>query len=657
MRPPRQSSRQFIALTVVLGMLLTGCAHPQTAPVKFGDVYEHGPDGGSSIDQSRVLLLEFTDFECTYCGRSQDTIEALLSRYGDQLTVVTIHNPLTFHKNARTLAKLAVVAQRQGKLERVKRQLFEPYEEGVTEATIQAKLGMNSAEFEQALSSPSTEQRIEHQRRLANAVAFRGTPVFSINGHTLKGAKPVEEFAKIIDGEIEAAKEKNQRGGPWIKSRLKENAPDLYAYLFEGKEPPEIRPQIPKNDADADRVHYVPVDHERDAVFGPRDALVTVVSFTGFQCRFSKDFYPTLRNLLVEYPYDVRLHIKHGPLPFHRDSRVSAEVALCAKDQGKFNEMAELLFENHSRMTATEAFPALGVELARQLSLEMAQFAECMSTGKHRGQIDRDLFVASAANARGTPHTFVNGRKVVGNQPWKALSEVVDQELKAARAILAKGGLGGEALKAQVAGLYEEIISTAERKRIVGAKSHDLRRADKSDPIRYGSTTAKLKLTVFTDYQCPYCAKIEPLLEGVKVHYGDDLAIEIRHFPLSFHSMAEPAARAAQCAHEAGRGLEMHRLLMARQTELHGATWSSFADEVGVPLDGFESCMSGEHAKGHVAQDFAIGTGAGVRGTPSLYLHTDGIDGGARTFSPLDYSLRGMLLSIDHGIKQSPGPP
>ena len=188
---------------------------------------------------------------------------------------------------------------------------------------------------------------------------------------------------------------------------------------------------------------------------------------------------------------------------------------------------------------------------------------------------------------------------------------------------------------------------------VVGEKSFDLSRDGGSAPIRDGSDAARLKLTIFTDYQCPYCARIEPVLEEVKAHYGEGLTIEVRHFPLRRHDQAEPAARAAECAHEAGRGLDMHRLLMKRQTDLSDANWSGLAGELALPLEAFESCMRSERTGSIVAQDKAVAKRAGILGTPTLYVHIDGPSGGGRLFSPVDYSKEGIVRSLRNHLNTS----
>ena len=645
-----RSLQSALLATIALLMQSTGCAHQPATPDRpdrpatqtaSGVATERAPALNMPAEKGRVLLLEFTNFQCLFCARSQSTMEEISERYGDQVIVVTLHNPLPFHKFALPRAKLAVVAQRRDKLAVVKQELFEPYVEGVTEATVGALLKMSPEELKRELSAPETDALVEHQRRIANAVGLTGTPAFSINGHVLKGARPMESFAEIIDAEIALSKKAKAGGNAWFKSRFKENAPELHGYLFEGKEPPEVKaPTRKKSTGTDDTIYYVPVDHERDAVLGPRDAPVTVVSFIGFRCPFSKRFFETLKRLAAEFPEDVRIHIKHSPLKFHEYSRERAQLALCAREQGKFLEMADLLFENIRTYS-----PKKAGDLARKLRLNQRRLSECLKSGRTDAQLNDDQRVASEAFARGTPSTFVNGRKLSGARPFEDLKSLVDRELKGARERL-KGTAPAE--------LYATIIAGGERKRVVGEESYDLNRQGGSAPIRDGSAAASLKLTVFTDYQCPYCARIEPVLEAVKAHYGEGLAIEVRHFPLTHHEQAEPAARAAECANEAGRGLDMHRLLMKRQAELSEASWSAFAGELGLPLEAFDSCMKSERTKSVVAQDQAIAESANITGTPTLYVHIDGPTGGGRLFSPVDYSKEGIVRSLQNHLKPSP---
>ena len=125
-----RSLQSALLATIALLVLPTGCAHQPTTPATqtaSGVATERAPDLNVPAEKGRVLLLEFTNFECLFCARSQSTIEEISERYGDQVIVVTLHNPLPFHKSALPRAKLAVVAQRRDKLALVKQELFEPY--------------------------------------------------------------------------------------------------------------------------------------------------------------------------------------------------------------------------------------------------------------------------------------------------------------------------------------------------------------------------------------------------------------------------------------------------------------------------------------------------------------------------------------------------
>ena len=143
-----RSLQSALLATIALLMLPTGCAHQPATPDRpdrpatqtaSGLAPERAPDLNAPAEKGRVLLLEFTNFQCLFCARSQSTIEEISERYGDQVIVVTLHNPLPFHKFALPRAKLAVVAQRRDKLALVKLWIFHPLKSVVLTAVLRNK--------------------------------------------------------------------------------------------------------------------------------------------------------------------------------------------------------------------------------------------------------------------------------------------------------------------------------------------------------------------------------------------------------------------------------------------------------------------------------------------------------------------------------------
>ena len=162
---------------------------------------------------------------------------------------------------------------------------------------------------------------------------------------------------------------------------------------------------------------------------GPDSAPVTIVEFSDFQCPFCSRIIPTLDRVVRDYPDSVRLVFRQFPLhSIHPQAQEAAEASLCAADQGKFWEMHDAMFENQSGLEVAEL-----KALARRLGLEPAAFDECLDSGSKAGWVSEDLEAGAQFGVSGTPALFINGRFLSGAQPYDAIAEVIDDELRRAR--------------------------------------------------------------------------------------------------------------------------------------------------------------------------------------------------------------------------------
>jgi protein-disulfide isomerase len=97
--------------------------------------------------------------------------------------------------------------------------------------------------------------------------------------------------------------------------------------------------------------------------------------------------------------------------------------------------------------------------------------------------------------------------------------------------------------------------------------------------------------------------------------------VVFKHFPLSFHQQAMPAAEAAEAAREQGKFWEMEAKIFANQRELSAANFEKWAQEIGLDMARFKSAMETHKWKSRIEEDVRIGTAAGVDGTPSIYVN------------------------------------
>ena len=140
------------------------------------------------------------------------------------------------------------------------------------------------------------------------------------------------------------------------------------------------------------------------------------------------------------------------------------------------------------------------------------------------------------------------------------------------------------------------------------------------DPVR-GVASAPITIVEFSDYQCPFCARVNPTLEQVRKTYGDKVKIIFKDFPLPNHPQAPKAAEAAHCAGEQGKYWEMHDHMFANQRALNVPELKQYASALGLDAAKFGQCLdSGKHAAA-VRAGFALGERMGVNSTPTLYIN------------------------------------
>ena len=141
-----------------------------------------------------------------------------------------------------------------------------------------------------------------------------------------------------------------------------------------------------------------------------------------------------------------------------------------------------------------------------------------------------------------------------------------------------------------------------------------------SDPVR-GNPSAPVTIVEFSDYQCPYCARVNPTLAKVRETYGDRVKIIFKDYPLPNHPQAPKAAEAARCAGDQQKYWEMHDAMFANQRALEVPMLKQTARAIGLDGATFDQCIdSGKHAA-TVQSGTELGNQMGVNSTPTLYVN------------------------------------
>ena len=159
---------------------------------------------------------------------------------------------------------------------------------------------------------------------------------------------------------------------------------------------------------------------------GPKDALITVVEFSDFQCPFCEKWHSQVyEQLMAAYPGKIRLVYRNLPLTqIHPQSMNSAEAALCAGDQDAYWQFHNKLFENYQTLNDD-----LYASLASDLGLDTTDFETCMTGHKYKAAIEADMQFAIGLGVQSTPTFFINGLAIVGAQPLSAFQSIIDDEL------------------------------------------------------------------------------------------------------------------------------------------------------------------------------------------------------------------------------------
>jgi protein-disulfide isomerase len=142
-----------------------------------------------------------------------------------------------------------------------------------------------------------------------------------------------------------------------------------------------------------------------------------------------------------------------------------------------------------------------------------------------------------------------------------------------------------------------------------------------------GPSGAPIELIEFSDFQCPFCQRANPTVDQVLKTYGDRIRFVYRHFPLSNHPNAKPAAEASQCAAEQGKFWEYHDKLFANPSRLADGDLKQSAAELGLDTAAFNKCVDTHKYAAQVESDFRAGEDAGVNGTPAFFVNGRMISG------------------------------
>jgi len=362
---------------------------------------------------------------------------------------------------------------------------------------------------------------------------------------------------------------------------------------------------------------------------GPADALVTIVVFSDFECPFCSRVGPTMQQIMNDYRGKVRIVWRNNPLPFHQNATPAAMAATEAFVQGgseKFWRMHDLMFANQRAIGRSDL-----EGYAQQAGLDMAKFRAALDGNTHRARIDADMAVARSIGANGTPGFFINGRQLMGAQPFDAFKTVIDDEIRRAEALVATGVARNR--------VYAQLMRNArtspapEPGAAAGAAPaapQPPRRAPDpaavyrvpvgASPVK-GPADALVTVVIVSEFQCPFCKRVEPTLNELATAYGRDIRFVWKNNPLPFHNNAMNASNIAMFAHQSGKFWQMHDLLFENQTALEIDQLVGYATQLGLNGAQARAAMTNNQFQAAIQADMDLSRSLGASGTPSFFIN------------------------------------
>ncbi|WP_437906878.1 thioredoxin domain-containing protein [Sorangium sp. So ce327] len=589
-------------------------AEPEPEPGTAVPVTRADPWWGEPL--APVTLVVWGDYECPFTSRHMATLEQLKEAYGpDRLRIVWKHFPLAFHKNARPAHLAAETVFRLGGAEAFWRfhQLAFANQRSLAPASFEAwaaEAGVDQAAFRASFEEQQHAPKIDRDVEAGKAAGVGGTPATFVNGVSVSGARPIDDFRPIIDEQLRAAEELRRSGVPQER---------VYAALSERNKARAPAPKPPTPPAPEDTtVWKVPVDGS--PIRGNPGAPVTLVMFSEFECPFCRRVAPTVDGLEKKYGAQLRVVFKHNPLPFHKRAEPAAELALEAKAQkgdAAFWRAYELLKTGGLEDADLAAH-------AKSLGLDVARAQNAIAARRHAARIERDQRLADDLQARGTPHFFINGRRLAGAQPAEKFEALIDEQIARAAKLVAAGTPPAKVYDA----LQKEARAGNAPERILAPAP------TKDNPGKGAKPGAKVTIQMFADFQCPFCKRVQPTIDEVIAAYPGKVRVVFRHLPLPFHTRAPLAAEASIEAFrqkgEAGFWAMAQRLWEDQsESGLGREALENHAAAIGLDVAKFRAALDSGAHRAAVEADLKLAERLHITGTPSFAIN-DYFLGGAQ---------------------------
>jgi protein-disulfide isomerase len=507
--------------------------------------------------KARVTIVEFFDYQCPFCLKTNPAVEEAIKNYPGKVRLVLKNLPLSIHPDSALAHQAALASGEQGRFWEMHDLLFANHNHiKLPDLLLYAQqLHLDVPRFQKALESGRFRQVIDDDAAMARGLGITATPTFFINGQQLIGQQSVEKLNAAID-----------------------------AALNPGRSAIAAAPGTVSIDK---------LNLSRAPVRGQEQAPVTIIEFSDLQCPFCARVTPTLRELMKQYPDQVRWVFKSFPLGFHADSPLAHAAALAAERQGKFWEMHDLIFANQRNLKRDNLLAE-----ARSLNLDMDRFTADLDSGDVKQQLEADKKEGEGLGVNGTPAFFINGKSFSGAMPIEQFQAAINNALLA---------LGKPAVP---------VSSPAE--------SATLR---KEPEISFGSTDSPITLSWFSDLQSGLSPKATLLVRKLIDSHPGQIRLVFKNRPLEIHPGAMLLHEAAMAANAQGKFWQMHDLIIANPQKATRQDMLAYAKHIGLDADLFQRDLDSEKYRPLIEADLQEAQRRAVLGAPVFFLNSARVDG------------------------------
>lgn len=281
-----------------------------------------------------------------------------------------------------------------------------------------AKICSESGERSPTCSSMKTAAGLMPPESCEAALAKVDYSLEKLSAERAKCDELVEKLCTDLGEDTESCGMVKEQTGQFPTERCEMMLSQYDAVLADLKKREAMNEPLPPEKAEEMATGDVPS-------FGPKDAKVTIVEFSDFQCPYCSRAAEVAEKVREKYGDEVRFVFRQYPLPMHPQARDAAKASLAANEQGKFWEYHDKLFENQKSLD-----PESLQKYAKELGLDEDKFQKALDSEEHAEQVETDMKLGQEVNVSGTPTMFLNGERVPNPTDFKMVSEMIDKKLK-----------------------------------------------------------------------------------------------------------------------------------------------------------------------------------------------------------------------------------